>query len=40
MILIKDLLLNQVKNNTILERFILNGFGYHLLLFLMMKIYI
>ncbi len=31
---IKDILLNQLKTNVNTERFILNGFGYHLLLYL------
>jgi len=30
---IKDVLINQMQNDTIIERFVLNGFGYHLLLF-------
>ncbi|CAF3648034.1 unnamed protein product [Rotaria socialis] len=30
---IKEILMNQIKNDTIIERFILNSFGYHLLLF-------
>ncbi len=29
---IKDVLINQMQNDTIIERFVLNGFGYHLLL--------
>ena len=31
---IKDILWNQLKNNADLERYVLNGFGYHLLLLL------
>jgi hypothetical protein len=31
---IKDVILDQLKTNVNIERFILNGFGYHLLLFL------
>ncbi|CAF2719841.1 unnamed protein product [Rotaria sp. Silwood2] len=30
---IKNVLIDQIKNNIIIERFVLNGFGYHLLLF-------
>ncbi|CAF4323291.1 unnamed protein product, partial [Rotaria magnacalcarata] len=30
---IKEILMNQIQSNTIIERFILNSFGYHLLLF-------
>ncbi|UJR25710.1 hypothetical protein I4U23_007061 [Adineta vaga] len=31
--IIQKTLINQMKNNLIMERFVLNGFGYHLLLF-------
>ncbi|CAF0982468.1 unnamed protein product [Rotaria sordida] len=30
---IKNILIDQIKNNIIIERFVLNSFGYHLLLF-------